>query len=98
MKIELTKETPVFVIREARTPGAWGRGRGPADAAKTIRRNGARNGCAVYAFAADEFARFNEMGDGCYSKRGPIYKGTLHNTGVKITGIYDPDPLTGGEG
>ncbi len=98
MKIELNKDLPVFVIREARMPGAWGKGRTPTDAAVAIRKHGARNGCTVYAFAASEDACFNDMGDGCYSARGPIYKGALHNTGVKIASVHDAAPLPSVEG
>ncbi|WP_460198984.1 hypothetical protein ACE15N_22085 (plasmid) [Xanthomonas campestris pv. passiflorae] len=47
----------------------------------------------VYTFVASDDAYFNEMGDGVYRDRGPIYKGTLHNTGVKITEVYDESPL-----
>ena len=93
MKLEPTDATPVFVIREARTPGAWGKGRTFAAAATSIRKHGAANGSVVYTFVASDDACFNEMGDGVYRDRGPIYKGTLHNTGVKITEVYDEQPL-----
>lgn len=84
--IELTEERPYVLIREARTPGAWGRGRTEAEAAKNVRANGAVNGKKVYVCAVDPKGCIDEMGSLLYDSRGPIYHGTLHNTGVKILG------------
>lgn len=85
MKIEQTAEATHVLIREARTPGAWGKGKTVAEAAKNVRANGARNGCVSYIMAVDADAYIDDMGDLQRTHRGPIYKGKLHNTGVTIT-------------
>lgn len=87
-KIEATPQHPVIIIREARTPGAWGKGATPAEAAKAIRKHGARNGCTVYVCAVDATGHIDEMGDMQRQTRGPIYRGFLHNTGVSSLTLY----------
>lgn len=91
-KIETTEQTPVVVIREGRFPGSWGKGATVAEAAAAIRRHGARNGAVVYAFAASQNARINEMGNAEFDARGPLYLGKLHARGVTITEVYDANP------
>lgn len=90
MKVEATADHPLIIIREARSPGAWGKGATPAAAAKGIRQHGARNGATVYVCACTASSYIDEMGALFHDGRGPIYRGKLWNGGVSHLEMHMP--------
>ena len=83
-----TPEHPVIILREARFPGAWGKGATPAEAARNIRKHGARDGATVYGMACSANASITDMGDLASDGRGPILKGKLYARGIAQPELY----------
>lgn len=87
-KLEATPVLPLIILREARTPGAWGKGATAAEAAKAIRQHGARDGTTVYGMACSADAFIDEMGALQHNGRGPILKGKLYARGIAAAELY----------